>query len=107
MPRMPKPLPAGLSEIRNAPFPLNPASRAHLRDRHSGEREPKPNKNQVRARASDLEQLTVSEVAEICRYHPKTVRSWIKSGDLEAIRKGRNYRITWRALRKFWRKHQC
>lgn len=55
----------------------------------------------------DLDQLTVSEVADICRFHPKTVRTWIKKNELEAIRKGRSYRVTWRALKRFLRKYRC
>jgi excisionase family DNA binding protein len=55
---------------------------------------------------SDLDLLTVGEVAEICRCHPKTVRIWIKNKELEAIRKGRSYRITRHALLKFLRKYR-
>lgn len=50
---------------------------------------------------ADDELLTVKDVARICRVHEKTVRGWIKLGELRAIRKGRLIRITKRALAKF------
>ena len=41
-----------------------------------------------------IELLTVHEVAEWARVHPKTVYRWIKMGKLEAIQFGaRTYRI--------------
>ena len=37
--------------------------------------------------------LTVKEVAEFVRAHPKTVRRWIANGDLPATRIGRDWRV--------------
>ena len=37
--------------------------------------------------------LTVKEVAEFVRVHPKTIRRWIANGDLPATRIGRDWRI--------------
>ncbi|WP_417463164.1 helix-turn-helix domain-containing protein [Kordiimonas sp.] len=37
--------------------------------------------------------LTVKEVADLWRISRKTVRRWIKSGDLPATRMGRDWRI--------------
>ena len=46
--------------------------------------------------------LTVLEIAEWARVHPKTVYRWIKDGKLEAIQFGpRTFRIPEDAIRKF------
>ena len=46
--------------------------------------------------------LTVSEVAEWGRVHPKTVYRWIKDGKLEAFQFGpRSYRVPENALEQF------
>ena len=46
--------------------------------------------------------LTVPEVAEWARVHPKTVLRWIKDGKLEAIQFGpRTYRIPEDAVSQF------
>ncbi|MBE0408826.1 MAG: helix-turn-helix domain-containing protein [Anaerolineales bacterium] len=46
--------------------------------------------------------LTVLEVAEWARVHPKTVYRWIKEGKLEAIQFGpRTFRIPEDAISKF------
>jgi excisionase family DNA binding protein len=37
--------------------------------------------------------LTVEEVASELRVHPETVRSWIRTGELDAVDIGREYRI--------------
>ena len=48
--------------------------------------------------------LTVPEVAEWARVHPKTVYRWIKEGRLEAIQFGpRTYRIPEDAVSQFLR----
>jgi excisionase family DNA binding protein len=48
--------------------------------------------------------LTVSEVAEWARIHPKTVYRWIKDGKLEAIQFGpRTFRVSEDALSRFMR----
>ncbi len=44
---------------------------------------------------------TVPEVADHCQVSEKTVRRWIKKGDLEALRLGRLLRITPSAFRRF------
>ena len=54
-----------------------------------------------RAIADDL--LTIKEVAGRCRVSTKTVRRWIKSGELPAYRLGRQWRISERDLRRFHR----
>lgn len=41
----------------------------------------------------DEKLLTVEEVAENLRVNPDTVRSWIRSGELDAINVGGKYRI--------------
>lgn len=40
------------------------------------------------------EMLTVEEIAKELRISPKTVRSWITSGELGALDIGREYRIS-------------
>lgn len=46
--------------------------------------------------------LTVPEVAEWARVHPKTVYRWIKQGKLEAIQFGpRTFRVPEDAISKF------
>ncbi len=49
--------------------------------------------------------LTVLEVAEWARVHPKTVYRWIKEGKLEAIQFGpRTFRVPEDAIGKFLQK---
>ena len=38
--------------------------------------------------------MKVIEVAEVCGVSEKTVRRWIAAGDLEAVRLGRQLRVT-------------
>ncbi len=45
--------------------------------------------------------LSVKEVADLFRVCPKTVRRWIKSGDLPATRLGRDWRIARADLKAF------
>jgi excisionase family DNA binding protein len=48
--------------------------------------------------------LTVLEVADWARVHPKTVYRWIRNGKLEAIQFGpRTFRVPEDALRRFLR----
>ena len=47
--------------------------------------------------------LTISEVAEVCRVSTRTVRRWIKRGELAAHRLGRQLRISEKDLRAFLR----
>lgn len=50
--------------------------------------------------------LTVLEVAEWARVHPKTVYRWIKDGNLEAIQFGpRTFRVPEDAVGKFLNKN--
>jgi excisionase family DNA binding protein len=45
--------------------------------------------------------LTVAEVAALIRVDPATIRRWIISGDLPAMRVGRGYRISEAALEEY------
>ena len=45
--------------------------------------------------------LDIVDVAETCRVSEKTVRRWIKAGDLPAARLGNQWRILPRDLRSF------
>jgi excisionase family DNA binding protein len=45
--------------------------------------------------------LTVREVADAMRVSPMTVYRLIKSGDLEAIRVGRHFRISEQRMREY------
>ncbi|WP_294610482.1 helix-turn-helix domain-containing protein [uncultured Roseovarius sp.] len=45
--------------------------------------------------------LTIVDVAEICRVCDKTVRRWIKAGDLPAAKLGGQWRISRRDLNAF------
>jgi excisionase family DNA binding protein len=49
----------------------------------------------------DEKLLTVAEVAEHLRVDPRSVYRWIRSGQLEAIDIGREYRISESQLRDF------
>jgi excisionase family DNA binding protein len=50
--------------------------------------------------------LTVPEVAEWARVHPKTVYRWIRDGKLEAIQFGpRTFRVPEDAIHKFLHKN--
>ena len=44
--------------------------------------------------------LTIPNVAEICRVSERTVRRWIKAGELPAIRLGRQWRIVRKDLER-------
>lgn len=48
-----------------------------------------------------LQLYGVPEVAEICRVTEATVREWIKSGKLKALKPGRSYLIDEEDLRFF------
>ncbi len=47
--------------------------------------------------------LTISEVAEVCRVSPRTVRRWIERGEMPAHRLGRQLRISEKDLKIFLR----
>ena len=51
---------------------------------------------------------TVEEIAALLNVHPETVRKWIKSGELKAIRLGgpAGYRIAQSAYDQFLRERQ-
>jgi len=50
--------------------------------------------------------LTVDEVADQLRVHPRTVRQWIAKGELIAFDTGRGYRIKQSDLDEFIRNRQ-
>ena len=50
--------------------------------------------------------LTTTEVANILKLNNITIYSYIKSGTLEAIKIGRNYRIEKSELDKFIKNHR-
>lgn len=52
------------------------------------------------------EMLTVEEIAKELRVSPKTVRSWITSGELVALDIGREYRISRAHLEGFKQRRQ-
>lgn len=54
-------------------------------------------------RLDDEQLLTAEDIARTTRSSIRSVRRWIASGELEAIRLGRLVRITPTALRKFLR----
>ena len=47
--------------------------------------------------------LTIRDVADFCVVSKKTVRCWIKAGELPAIRLGRQWRIVPKDLARFIR----
>jgi len=51
---------------------------------------------------------TVEEIASFLNVHPETVRKWIKSGEIKAIRLGgpAGYRVTQTALDQFLKERQ-
>lgn len=55
---------------------------------------------------SDLERLyTVTEIAKILHLHPETVRRFIKSGRMEALKHGREWIITHSMLMNYYREN--
>jgi excisionase family DNA binding protein len=55
---------------------------------------------------SSEEPLTVEEVAAELRIHPETVRAWIRTGELDALDIGREYRIYRADLNDFIQRHK-
>lgn len=47
--------------------------------------------------------LTTAELAEIVDRQPRTVQKWIREGYLDAVRIGREYRISKADANKWWR----
>ncbi len=50
---------------------------------------------------AEVRLLTIPDVAEFCRVSTRSVRRWIKAGELPAIRLGRQWRIVRRDLEGF------
>ena len=50
---------------------------------------------------SDKTYYTVQEVADLLKLHWQSVLTYIKNGDLEAIKLGKGYRISQKALDSF------
>lgn len=48
--------------------------------------------------------LTVTEVAELLKVHWQSVLTYIKKGELEAVKIGRGYRISEQAIEEFIKK---
>jgi excisionase family DNA binding protein len=46
-----------------------------------------------RSRPGDDPWLTVQQVSDELKIHPATVRAWVKSGRLAAVRAGRTWRV--------------
>jgi excisionase family DNA binding protein len=55
---------------------------------------------------SPEEPLTVEEIAAELRVHPETVRAWIRTGELDALDIGREYRIYRADLDDFIQRHK-
>jgi excisionase family DNA binding protein len=51
--------------------------------------------------------LDITDVAATCRVSEKTVRRWIKAGDLPAARLGNQWRILPRDLKTFVMERMC
>ena len=51
--------------------------------------------------------LGIMDVADVCRVSEKTVRRWIKAGDLPAARLGSQWRIFPRDLNTFVLERMC
>lgn len=51
--------------------------------------------------------LDISDVADVCRVSEKTVRRWIKAGDLPAAKLGGQWRIRNRDLNAFVIDRMC
>ena len=50
---------------------------------------------------TDKKYYTVQEVADLLKLHWQSVLTYIKNGDLEAIKLGKGYRISQQALDSF------
>lgn len=84
--------------------PRKPLSEEHKRKISLSVKEhlkPRTINEQKRKEGKDMEKfLTVSEVAQILRVAPDTVKRFIKSGRLDAVKIGRKYRISMSAIEK-------
>lgn len=45
---------------------------------------------------------TVQETAALLSVHPQTIRAWIHSGELRAVKIGSTYRIDRQGMQAFW-----
>jgi excisionase family DNA binding protein len=50
---------------------------------------------------ADMQFLTVADLAKMFAVKPPTVRMWIRTGRIAAIKIGRDYRVSEMALEKF------
>ena len=55
---------------------------------------------------AEVRLLTIPDVAEFCRVSERTVRRWIKAGELPAIRLGRQWRIAKKDFERFLSDHR-
>jgi excisionase family DNA binding protein len=51
----------------------------------------------------EFKTLTVQDVAEIVDRAPNSVRKWIRNGSINAVRVGREYRMSKADLNTWWR----
>ena len=90
------------SQVRlRAGFLILPTKDGKAASESAGEEMMKTELSQLNSwKSRDL--LTVAEVAEWARVHPKTVYRWIKDGRLEALQLGpRTFRVPEDAVEKF------
>lgn len=50
--------------------------------------------------------LMVSEVAELLRVTPETVREWLRGGELRGLNLGGRWRVLWEDLQEFVKDRQ-
>lgn len=81
----------------------------HCKDRRRPEPRRREHGNRLmtaKPNTNDNKLQTIAEVAEEFRVHDKTIRRWIRSGELRAIRLGRQLRIRPSDKEKFLRVNQ-
>lgn len=61
---------------------------------------------QDKPKTEDVHMLTITQVAEYVEVSERTVRRWIKSGDLAAHLFGRQWRIARHDLKAFLQSHR-
>jgi len=78
----------------------------HKEQKQTGDRTPQLASNfQPKRTPARVALLKVKDVADIMGVVPKTVRAWIDSGKLQAMRDGRIIRITPAALEDYIEEH--